>query len=326
MFPLKYFTGLCLLLFPLLGSGQVQTGLRHPCLQAQVDSLAQAEPYVAVVYDFLKNYADTLKSLKGTELRQRLAYDGVEVEQGGFDRFHLIDGHTAIVFLRAKGLYGVRIRKGAFPILEAKFPSSCQLLTGKTLPALEKELLEGVQGFRYQPRLDVPYPESGLTALPAKGYYVLKGNAYHLESIRSDIYLEKRKGGSFVPVFSEEHLNESIGNLLVCEDTPADVDLHLVIRQYGFKKNEVTLKMKDWIAYCRSQGCTFYWGIEALEPTAMKASVFIVNEVLSYDHVMSVEVPYTVFTDPEATVQGDVNIFIPTHNITTLFQEYDKSN
>ena len=287
--------------FPIIGKrARVQTGLRHPCLQAQVDSLAQAEPYVAVVYDFLKNYADTLKSLKGTELRQRLAYDGVEVEQGGFDRFHLIDGHTAIAFLRAKGLYGVRIRKGAFPILEAKFPSSCQLLTGKTLPALEKELLEGVQGFRYQPRLDVPYPESGLTALPAKGYYVLKGNAYHLESIRSDIYLEKRKGGSFVPVFSEEHLNESIGNLLVCEDTPADVDLHLVIRQYGFKKNEVTLKMKDWIA--------------------------IVNEVLSYDHVMSVEVPYTVFTDPEATVQGDVNIFIPTHNITTLFQEYDKSN
>ena len=140
MFPLKYFTGLCLLLFPLLGSGQVQTGLQHSCLQAQVDSLAQAEPYVAVVYDFLKNYADTLKSLKGTELRKRLAYDGVEVEQGGFDRVHLIDEHTSITFLRAKGLYGVRIRKGAFPILEAKFPSSCQLLTGKTLPALEKEL------------------------------------------------------------------------------------------------------------------------------------------------------------------------------------------
>lgn len=144
MFPLKYFTGLCLLLFSLSGSGQVQTGLRHPCLQAQVDSLAQTEPYVAVVYDFLKNYADTLKSLKGTELRKRLAYDGVEVGQGGFDRVHLIDEHTSITFLRAKGLYGVRIRKGAFPILEAKFPSSCQLLTGKTLLSLEKELLEGV--------------------------------------------------------------------------------------------------------------------------------------------------------------------------------------
>ena len=325
MFLLRCLVGLCLLLFPLLGKGQEQTALRHPCLKAQVDSLARVEPYVTVVYNFLGNYADTLKLLKGTELEHRLEYDGVKISQGGFGRLHLIDEHAVITFMSMKGLYGVNIRKGSFPILEVQFPSSCQLLTGKSLLALEKDLLDGLKSFRYKPESPVSYQKAELTALPAKGYYVLKGGAYHLESIRSDIYLEKQSEGVFVPVFSDEHLNESISNLLICEATPADVNLHLVIRQYGFKKNEMTLKMKDWVAYCRSQGCIFYWGVEALEPTMMKASVFIVNEVLSYDHVMTVEVPYTVFTEPGATVKGDVNVFIPTHNITTLFQEYEKS-
>ena len=56
MFLLRCLVGLCLLLFPLLGKGQEQTALRHPCLKAQVDSLARVEPYVTVVYNFLENY------------------------------------------------------------------------------------------------------------------------------------------------------------------------------------------------------------------------------------------------------------------------------
>ena len=158
-----------------------------------------------------------------------------------------------------------------------------------------------------------------------KSFYVLKGDAYHLENIRSDTYWEEKAGsGTFVPVFSADHLTESIGNLLLCEDTPGDIKLHLVVRQYGFKKHELTMLMRDWVAYCRDQGCTLYWGVESMEAESLKASVFVVNDVLCYDHVMSVEVPYAVFSDKGAIVQGDVNVFIPTHNIATLFQEYEE--
>ena len=314
-----------LVLLPLRGAGQDGTGLRSPQLVQQVEQLAKDKPYVDVVYDFLTNYADTLKALHGKEVVRRMEYDGVEVVQGGFDRLHLVDEHTTITFLSSKGMYGVNIHSRDFPILDVKFPSSCQLLTGKSLRVLEREFLDSLRRFRYVKSASKRLDKGALTALKQKSFYVLKGDAYHLENIRSDTYWEEKAGsGTFVPVFSADHLTESIGNLLLCEDTPGDIKLHLVVRQYGFKKHELTMLMRDWVAYCRDQGCTLYWGVESMESESLKASVFVVNDVLCYDHVMSVEVPYAVFSDKGAIVQGDVNVFIPTHNIATLFQEYEE--
>mgnify|MGYP001059292778 CR=1 FL=1 len=321
----KSWAVLLLILFPMRGAGQEEGGLHSPQLATQVEQLAKDKPYVAIVYDFLKSYEDTLRALSGKELAQRLEYDGVEVVQGGFDRLHLVDEHATISFLSTKGMYGVSIRSRDFPILEVKFPSSCQLLTGKPLRVLEREFLDSLRRFHYDGKATVSLREEALTPLEQEGFYVLKGDAYHLESIRSDTYWEKADGRGFVPLFSADHLTESIGNLLLCESTPAEVELRLVVRQYGFKKHELAMPMRDWVAYCHSQGCTLYWGVESMEAESLTASVFVVNDVLSYDHVMTVEVPYAVLTDRDAIVQGDVNVFVPTHNITTLFQEYEEN-
>ena len=63
-----------LVLLPLRGAGQDGTGLRSPQLVQQVEQLAKDKSYVDVVYDFLTNYADTLKALRGKEVVRRMEY------------------------------------------------------------------------------------------------------------------------------------------------------------------------------------------------------------------------------------------------------------
>lgn len=319
---LRHLVIMLIVLLPIMGEGQELTGLRSRYIADQVKLLTIERPYVPVVYKFLQSYADTVKTLKGIALKNRLANDGIEIKQGGFDQLRLIDEHTTITFMSSKGRYGVNIRSGEFSILDLTFPASFRLLTGLSLKELEARFLHELATFHCEDTV-LTCQESMLTPSLLKGYYILKGDAYHLENIRSDIYLEKTGNHTYIPVFSSDHLNESIGNLLLSESTPSSVKLHLVVRQYGFKKKELTIRMKDWIAYCKSRGCQLYWGIENTGPTALKASVFVVNDIMCYDHVMNVEVPYSIVSGEDSIVEGDVNIFIPTHNISTLFQEYE---
>ena len=151
------------------------------------------------------------------------------------------------------------------------------------------------------------------------------GDTYYIEEINGNLYFEEKER-ALRPVFSMDHPAESVFNLFLSEDTPGNVSIRMTVRQYGLKREQMEIPVRSWISYMRNQGCALYVGVEALETNTVKVYVFAVNTVLKYNHVMNVEIPNSLLSEEKGTVEGDITLFVPTHNISSLFEELNWVN
>ena len=307
------------MLLPLSLRGQ-QTIFGNGNLRESAISISEELPYAIVVYDFAERYLTELGKLTKKEQRSRMERDDVRVLQGDIERLSLLNDSSLIVFAERENCYCISFFNGDYPLVELAFPASCQLLLGKNLKELEMEFLDSLSSYVYKPILSNTPRKEDLTALGGN-FYLLQRNSYQIEDINDNCYYVMEKGERPELVFNMEHPAESVFNLLLSEELAEDIRLSLTVRKYGLKKQQMELILSQWISYLRSQGCRLYVGIESLETKAVKATFFAVNTVLKYNHVMNVTIPYTLLNNKEGSVRGDVNLFIPTHNIAALFDE-----
>ena len=62
--------------------------------------------------------------------------------------------------------------------------------------------------------------------------------------------------------------------------------------------------------------------IEEETEDMLKVFVIAENITLNYNHVLLVYVPKDFMVNPTAIFNASVNAFIPTHNVTNLYEEY----
>lgn len=308
-----------LLLFPLVLRGQ-QSTWGDAKLREKALSVSSGLPYAIAVYDFAERYLTMLDSLPVAERRSRMERDDVRITEGGIDRLSLLNKGTSLGFAERDNRYFVSFSNDDYPLISLSLPASCQVILGKNLKQLEAAFIEGLSS--YKPTADVKTSVTMEELKPLQGnFYLLQGESYQIEEINDNRYYEADGGKNPKLVFGMEHPAESVFNLLLSADAFSDVRMELTIRQYGLKKEQISLPLHQWMSYVHSQGCRLYVGIEALETKVVKATLFAVNDVLKYNHVMNVVIPYTLLYNKEGHVRGDVNLFIPTHNIAALFDE-----
>lgn len=294
-------------------------------LQEAASQLSKEVPYANAVYQFAENYLNQLLTLVPEERAWRMKADDFVIEQGGLDRLHLINDETSLAMRAKDNRYTVNIATGAYPLIQFSFPMSYQLISQKKLRELEAEFIKELLSFQYQVvKEPIAVKKSELTKT-APHLYIKRGEEYYIEAINNNLYYVEDKG-KFTLAHDPAYMAESICNLLLSENSPCDTSLKLVVRQYGFKTDELKLPLKQWIAYCKSKGCDLYVGIEKMETSALKASVFAVNDMLKYNHVMNVEIPYALLDGDKGEVEANITIFIPTHNILALFEEMNMNN
>lgn len=307
-----------LLLFPLVIRGQQSNGWGNGKLRESVLTVSSDIPFAIIAYDFAERYLTELKSMSDEEQRSRMERDGVLMLQGNITRLSLIGEHTSLTFAEKNDNYRIGFFNEGFPLMEIQFPASCQLLLGKNLKELEKEWIEELNVYPYTKQL-LEIKKEELKFLNGK-FYILEGNSYNIESIHSHQYFEEKRDG-LEWIFSMDHPAESVSNLFVSESVGDKVSLNLTIRKYGLKKEQKELPINKWVAYQKSKGCEIFVGIEELKSDRILAMIFVVNSVLKYNHVMNVEIPYELLVKGEGCINGDINLFIPTHNIKSLFDE-----
>ena len=110
-------------------------------------------------------------------------------------------------------------------------------------------------------------------------------------------------------------------------DIDTDGDYQLTFRQilYGFKQKQFSTSLKQWLAFCHSQGCKLYFGVEKMSSTEVRASVIAVNELAGYNHVMFVKIPFNVIDNKKGVIEAQVHTYVPMHNVTSLFGSYKKN-
>lgn len=311
----------CLLLSTKASYGQ-HRAFESKELRQAASLLSKENPYAEVLYHFTEDYLNRLLMLGEKERNWKMKADDVRIEEGGLEKLRLVSGQTALAMSAKDNRYTVRLTNGKIVLIRLSCPMSYQLITGKKLKELEADYLEELAAFRI-PESNAKYEvDKRDLKKVAPQLYLQRGADYFLESINNDLYYVEEKG-TLTLVYDPGYIAESICNMLLSVETPCDISLKLSVRQYGFKTDEQKLPLKQWIAYCRSKQCDIYVGVENIGIDKLKVCVFVVNEHFKYNHVLNAEIPYTLLGERSGEVDANITIFIPTHNLRALFEEWN---
>ncbi len=288
-------------------------------LQETSTLLSKDIPYAGMLYRFTEDYLNQLMQMTPQEQSRKMEADDVRIEGGALERLNLVSEETQLLMAAKNNRYTISLTNGNFKLIDISCPMSYQLISQKKLKELEADFIKELSEYKV-PVMETQEPNRKGLIKTAPHLYVKKGASYYLSSINNNLYYVEEKG-KLKLVQDTDHIAESVCNLLISEDVPSEALLKLSIRQYGFKTDELSLPLKQWIAYCRNKKCNLYTGIETMGTETLTACLFTVNENFKYNHVMNLEIPYSVLTDKKGEIQANVTIYIPTHNLLTLFEE-----
>ena len=221
---------------------------------------------------------------------------------------------------RAKAIWS----RNDHSFLEFSFPMEYSLLSGEDKVEAEENFANDVMRSSLPERYLRSFDPSILQETIQGGYYTKKGNSYIDKRLNSDTYFQLVNG---IPslLLDITFPIESCANLMLDIDT--DGDYQLTFRQilYGFKQKQFSTSLKQWLAFCHSQGCKLYFGVEKMSSTEVRASVIAVNELAGYNHVMFVKIPFNVIDNKKGVIEAQVHTYVPMHNVTSLFGSYKKN-
>ena len=148
-----------------------------------------------------------------------------------------------------------------------------------------------------------------------------KGNSYIDQRLNSDTYYQLIDGRPTL-LLDVTFPAESSANLFLDAATGGDYKLHFTQILYGFKQKQFTVPLWQWLNFCQIQGCKLYFGVEEVSSSEVRASVIAVNELVGYNHVMFVKIPFKVVDDRVGEIEAQIHAYVPMHNVTNLFESY----
>jgi len=144
-----------------------------------------------------------------------------------------------------------------------------------------------------------------------------------IQGINTDkFYIRSSSSDSLVPVYSKEFPIETISNQLLSV-IDSDMNLDITQRLYGYKKRSFSLPMSVLADYCAATGCRPYIGIESADDREIKAVLVYRNNFFSYNHLLYMTIAVEDIAEKESRATADFYTYIPTHNLKSLFSEYE---
>ena len=208
------------------------------------------------------------------------------------------------------------------PLLTVSFPANHELISGENKIESERNFAADVLHAVVQPLSAVD--ASVLTPTLQNDFYIKKGGNYMNENIVADLYYQKSPAG-FSLLQNVSHPLESAGNMAMEASISTGYNLKVTQVMYGYKKQQYDIPLSKWIAYCRSQGCDLYYGIESMTADMVKMTIFAVNAAENYNHLLFVNVPLSVIDRRQGDIQARLETFIPMHNVTNIMAKYRKN-
>lgn len=321
----KYLICLTALLLPLTLWGQQTGAWAGGKLRQTAEKLSAELPFAVAAYDFAERYLTMLQGMEPEERASRMIRDDVKILQGDLSLIGMINEQTSLELAEKNNHYRIAFLNENSPLIDIVFPASCQLLTGKRLSELEQNFVEGLMAYRYQPTKEVPLNQR-MAALHEDSLFLYEGESYYMKEINQHLYA-RRVNGQIEPFFDDARQLESVCNLLQSEKVAGQTVLDMTVRKYGLRKEQKACPLRNWMAYVRAAGCRLYTGIERVDADKIYATVFAVNKALNYNHVMNVEIPRSVFAakEEERRISGDITLFVPMHNVASLFGELENN-
>ena len=274
---------------------------------------------------FLYRYIEELYqwSEPNVSLLQKMRDDKFIVLDGQLEAINDCTDSTSFSLVRHDNkAYEAIWNNGKDTLLHVAFPIQYELILGMPQVEIEQHLQEYIVSAPL--RKDADYGTIAIDSIAHDIYRSTPKQYYQLPALNNCLYFCK-------------HANDSIS--LICDTTLVDYTIANLFQDglskeylmqvsqgvYGFKRLNYTISLQQWINYCASERLTCYVAIE--EETADSIQVLIVaeNSDLAYNHLLSILVPRNVIGRETGSLLVKLNAFIPTHNITDLYEQYNKS-
>lgn len=215
--------------------------------------------------------------------------------------------------------YKVTWSKDRQPAVTLYFKAKYDLLANSPRREIENVFISDLKA--YKPASDTSAWMLDTTRISTRDgiVYVAKGSSHIIDAINNDYYLKADSTG-FSCVMSDSLPALSIANLMTAPDQllpDCNVELHFV--KYDFQSDSVTMTLKDFLRFCRSNGCVSYFGVENQSDSEITGALYLSNGASGYDHVLYVNAPASGIGTEDYTIQARAYLFTPMSNVEDMF-------
>ncbi len=162
--------------------------------------------------------------------------------------------------------------------------------------------------------------DSLLSPTREQGVKVLRGTAFQVETLRSDIYID---AAMQKPIFSKRYPMESAVNLLMNVLADNQHTLHVTQHMYGNVKKTITLPMRaiyQVLAADRSVFCN----VTKIDKDGMEADLVMYHKGRNNIHLFTLRIDMDELFKADGKFTAQLYANIPQDNIKSIFSTKDK--
>jgi hypothetical protein len=246
------------------------------------------------------------------------------------DKFVLLDGalenlsqvndSTSFSLVRYDNkAYEASWANGKNLLLRVAFPIQYELILGMPQIEIEQHLQEYIMSApqrNMQKNGDIQ-----LDSIAPNVYRTAPKQHYQIQSLNNCQYFYKNTKDELQLIGDAAQTEFMIANLFQ-DGLNKNYLLQVSQSVYGFKHLDYTISLQQWLNYCIAEHLRCYVAIEGTSDEAIQVLIVAENIDLAYNHLLSVLIPRKALGEVSGTLLVKLNAFIPTHNITNLYEQY----
>lgn len=275
------------------------------------------------ICSFLQRYIAECREWKNPDLslERKLKDDKFLILQGSFQRLDQTSDSTTFSVIRYDDkAYEAYWNNGTDTLLHIAFPIQYELILGLPQNEIEKQLQQYIKQAPQREELELPYRMEKVTETV---YATAPKQHYQLPEVNNQCFFLKDSDNQWVYLNDTAYAAYTIANLFQ-QGLERNYQMRISQSLYGFKKQQFTVSLQQWLNYCAAEQLTCYIAIEQETTDAMKVLIVAESKDLAYNHILSALVPKDLLNKPTGTILCKINAFIPTHNLSTLYKENKK--
>lgn len=271
---------------------------------------------------FLNRYITELQRWNEPDVSilQKMKDDKFVVLDGSIDAMNICTDSTSFSLVRYDNkVYEAVWSNGKDTLFHIAFPIQYELILGMPQVEIEQHLQEYIASAAQRNRTE--YSNVTVDSIAPDVYSSTPKQHYQLPVLNNSRYYHKNDSGELQIICDTTQITYTIANLFqdgLGKDYGMDVSQSI----YGFKRLNYSVSLQQWLNYCASERLTCYVAIEEETDDAIRVLIVAENTDLAYNHLLSVLVPRDVLSKEIGTLSVKLNAFIPTHNITDLYEQY----
>lgn len=271
---------------------------------------------------FLNRYISELDKWNepNISLPQKMRDDKFVLLDGALENLSQVNDSTSFSLVRYDNkAYEASWTNGNNLLLRVAFPIQYELILGMPQIEIEQHLQEYIMS---APQRNVQKNgDIQLDSIAPNVYRTAPKQHYHIQSLNNCQYFYKNTKDELQLIGDAAQTEFMIANLFQ-DGLNKNYLLQVSQSVYGFKHLDYTISLQQWLNYCIAEHLRCYVAIEGTSDEAIQVLIVAENIDLAYNHLLSVLIPRKALEDVSGTLLVKLNAFIPTHNITNLYEQY----